>query len=373
MYQLTNQEFDNIFAFYSVINRDYTNFENIVLLSLETLFDLRLTAYAVYKVDNNGGMVVDHIHSNSIRKELLDQYRKKYYLEDALLKKYAQFCYSNTASTYYTDGMMDPGVFDNTEYTRLINNYKIAHQAIIGINGSTGSTIQLVIVFKTEEAGDFTEREKALFQYIGRAFNQSKALYSRNNRQQRKLEAVAAYCDEVSFGFAILDGKGRLIQCNSTFMAYSAKLSSGLTKAEIAKDIIFAVTGKDCLPEKNYFREESHVNGLVITLQKKKILLSNRNENLYFITLQKDKGDRVPELDPINLSSRYGLTRREADVTLLVVKGYNNQEVADELFVGLSTVKTHISNIYGKLSVNSRTEMIRKLRSDEPRRKIVQQ
>jgi len=370
LYQMTKQDYDNIFSFYSVINRDYSNFENIVLLSLGTLFDMHLTAYAVYKVDSNGAMVVDHIKSNSIRKEIIDQYKKKYYLEDALLKKYSQFCYSNTASTYYTDDVMDPVVFENTGYAKFIRSYKIAHQAIIGINGSTGSTIHLILVFKTEEAGDFTEREKELFQYIGRVFNQSRKLYSRDVRQQRKLEAVAAYCDEVPFGFAVLDDRGRLLQCNSAFMTYSAKLSSGLTKAEIARDLIFAVTGKDSLPEDNYFREEAHVNGLVITLQKKKILISNRNENLYFITLQKDKGDRVPELDPLNLSSHYGLTRREADVTLLVVKGYNNQEIADELFIGVSTVKTHISNIYGKLSVNSRTEMIRKLRSDEPKRKF---
>jgi len=368
LYQLTKQDYDHIFTFYSAINSDYSNYENIVLFSLSKIFNIKLAAYGVFKIDSDGVIIVDHIISNSIRGEIIERYKRKYYLEDAFLGNYSQLCYANPDACYFADNLLEQEKYQQSGYVKLLRQSNIGHEALIGVNGSPGNLIHVIKVYKTIESGDFTEREKEIFQYIGKAFNNSKTLYNRFILQQRKLEVVSAYCDEISFGFAILDGKGRLLQSNSAFMDYSAKLSSGLTKAEIAKDIIFAVTGTDKLPEENYFREEAHVNGVIIAMQKKRVILSIRTENLFFITLQKDKGDRVPDIDSLALSSRYGLTRRETEVILLVAKGYNNQEISDELFIGVSTVKTHISNIYSKLSVKSRTEILNKLRTDEPRR-----
>ncbi|WP_113703302.1 response regulator [Nonomuraea lactucae] len=51
------------------------------------------------------------------------------------------------------------------------------------------------------------------------------------------------------------------------------------------------------------------------------------------------------------------LTDRELDVVRLVARGRTNQEVAAELFVSLSTVKTHLGSIQAKLSVRNRVEI----------------
>ncbi|MEU5866101.1 MULTISPECIES: response regulator transcription factor [unclassified Nonomuraea] len=48
------------------------------------------------------------------------------------------------------------------------------------------------------------------------------------------------------------------------------------------------------------------------------------------------------------------LTDRELDVVRLVARGRTNQEVAAELFVSLSTVKTHLGSIQAKLGVRNR-------------------
>lgn len=50
------------------------------------------------------------------------------------------------------------------------------------------------------------------------------------------------------------------------------------------------------------------------------------------------------------------LTNRELEVLLLIAKGYTNQEIADDLFITLKTVKTHVSNILSKLEVKDRTQ-----------------
>lgn len=50
------------------------------------------------------------------------------------------------------------------------------------------------------------------------------------------------------------------------------------------------------------------------------------------------------------------LTARELEVLRLVAQGYANQEIANELFITLKTVKTHVSNILAKLEVADRTQ-----------------
>jgi two-component system, NarL family, response regulator LiaR len=52
------------------------------------------------------------------------------------------------------------------------------------------------------------------------------------------------------------------------------------------------------------------------------------------------------------------LTNREMEILLLMAEGKTNQEIADELFIALKTVKTHVSNILGKLDVADRTQAV---------------
>ncbi|MBJ6360201.1 response regulator [Paenibacillus sp. GCM10012307] len=50
------------------------------------------------------------------------------------------------------------------------------------------------------------------------------------------------------------------------------------------------------------------------------------------------------------------LTEREMDVLQRLAEGKSNQEIADELFIGIKTVKYHITNIFSKLGVDDRTQ-----------------
>lgn len=53
-----------------------------------------------------------------------------------------------------------------------------------------------------------------------------------------------------------------------------------------------------------------------------------------------------------------GLSNREAEVAELVSQGLSNKEVANQLFVTEKTVKFHLTNIYKKMSVKSRAQLI---------------
>ena len=61
---------------------------------------------------------------------------------------------------------------------------------------------------------------------------------------------------------------------------------------------------------------------------------------------------------PVGVS---GITAAEARVAELVAAGRTNREVAGELFMSPKTVEAHLSRIYRKLGVRSRTELAQKL------------
>ncbi|WP_028527169.1 response regulator transcription factor [Runella limosa] len=60
------------------------------------------------------------------------------------------------------------------------------------------------------------------------------------------------------------------------------------------------------------------------------------------------------ELQKLNLSTR------EYEVLQLLAQGYSNAEIAERLFLSLSTIKTHVSNLFVKMDVKSRTQAIEK-------------
>lgn len=78
-----------------------------------------------------------------------------------------------------------------------------------------------------------------------------------------------------------------------------------------------------------------------------------------------------PELSalpgPETLRARYDLTRREAEVALLLAEGLSNDQIAERLFVSPHTTRRHTENVLGKLGLCSRKALALKLFQDDTR------
>ena len=61
-----------------------------------------------------------------------------------------------------------------------------------------------------------------------------------------------------------------------------------------------------------------------------------------------------------SLVSQLELSKRELEILVLLAQGHSNQEIAAKLFVSLSTVKTHIQNLFEKLDVKRRIQAVEK-------------
>lgn len=71
------------------------------------------------------------------------------------------------------------------------------------------------------------------------------------------------------------------------------------------------------------------------------------------IVLQQTEFDRI--------TKEYGISDREKQLLELIVQGKSNDEIKDELFISIHTVKNHVYNLYRKFGVKSRGQLMRLL------------
>jgi DNA-binding CsgD family transcriptional regulator len=75
----------------------------------------------------------------------------------------------------------------------------------------------------------------------------------------------------------------------------------------------------------------------------------------YFMQFSSDENLKLLDI----VSQKHQISKREKEVMDLILQGKSNQEIEEVLFISYSTVKNHIYNIYQKLGVKSRGQMIR--------------
>ena len=105
--------------------------------------------------------------------------------------------------------------------------------------------------------------------------------------------------------------------------------------------------------EENYLRERLSIPFLVFIM--------NGLVSVWFIVY----GDKIGEFKVIkkkinlarDLIEKYKISKREMEVIQLICEGHTNQQIADELFISIETVKDHNSRIYLKTEVKNRTQL----------------
>lgn len=80
----------------------------------------------------------------------------------------------------------------------------------------------------------------------------------------------------------------------------------------------------------------------------------------YFIFQPSTVPGAVTSIPP-SMIAEYQLTEREVDVALYAAQGLTHQQIADKLFIAVSTVRNYSSDMYRKLGVNNKVSLVQKI------------
>lgn len=112
---------------------------------------------------------------------------------------------------------------------------------------------------------------------------------------------------------------------------------------------------------------EIYIGGIALIFTALGIWLAKKLTSPATVIIEKQVLVPVPATQPFQMNEtaleQTGISKREMDVLELMARGMSNQEIAGELFVSLSTVKTHTASIFEKLEVKRRTQAVEKARS----------
>ena len=74
----------------------------------------------------------------------------------------------------------------------------------------------------------------------------------------------------------------------------------------------------------------------------------------YYVDIDSSRTESILEM----LSQEYRISKREREIIELILKGKSNKEIEDILCISFSTVKNHIYNVYQKMGINSRGQLM---------------
>jgi ligand-binding sensor domain-containing protein/DNA-binding CsgD family transcriptional regulator len=66
---------------------------------------------------------------------------------------------------------------------------------------------------------------------------------------------------------------------------------------------------------------------------------------------------------------KFAISKRESEIVRLLLAGKSNKEIEDQLFIAMATVKIHVHNIFQKIKVNSRLQLLLRIQQEEKKLK----
>lgn len=373
MAYLVESDFTNILEFTSRINQNYSDFIGETLRALNELFHLHFSCYVILDKDIHNTFFVREIKSNTMWPVFQELFKHRFYKEDGFLTVLPKLRFSKPDQhAFFWD---DSSNFSkpSRDYLNLLASHDIAYAALVGASPSMYAPMHVLMVYKTASSGPFTEHERELLEFIGQAFSNSIKPYKTWLQMQQTLSGVDHLLDSFEEGYGILSENGTLIYHNHSFF----ELASLLTHESQPDLITQALTAILPLPlESPLLQSQKHgtvfereIDGIVLKQQAEEHFSSCGHEILHYVSVS-HKTKPVSSSSEISSVSteimlKYGLTIRESEVLHLLTGGANNHDIAKALFVSDSTVRSHIRNIYSKLGVSSRMELLSKVQPNK--------
>lgn len=360
---------DNMVSFSSYITKDISQFPLRFREGIQIYFGLD-AVYGIRKIKPNGQVIVCDLKGDG-------RYNRDYYLYKKKLSKNDLFeinlptiIKESESQRKFVWRIQDlgytPEEYWRTEYGQLALKSDIGYRAMIVTPQPLGKYYHGLSIYKRYSQGDFTQEEIEVLDHIANLFNVGFLSYLKSNEHAMVLQLLANELEQLNIQSCVLNSTFDILFETGEFKKHCENilgkiqltdfLGNILDRTEIRQGIIY---------NKTYTFSRLSYRIIVKVFQSQTVLSASDNQLFYiqFIRLSSQNAllqDRcAPSESKIDL---FGLTTREKEVASLLSEDISIDEIAARLYMAKTTVRTHISHIYKKLGVASRSAAVAKLK-----------
>lgn len=298
----------------------------------------------------------------------LDQYWSDYYQDDPgqpvnlpeNLRGKTVVCYSDT---------VEPTAMESGKFNCFLSSHGVTNKATIYLY-EEDICLAGIAMCRRGDIGPFTQDEQDMFQLIGKAVAPHYLAYLRESFLASIADIYRTYYEPGDIGLALVTARAELIEANKPVQVFCRQIADGLLSqtrgsASAASSPLAQVVR---MLIRTHAPVTSSIERTVVVgndrfhcLLKPCMLtgLSTDIHTLYVLRISKetDAGASMPA----SMVKQYQLTNREKEIVDLLISGFGTEQISKTLYISRNTVKNHVSNIFRKMEVGSRIELLGKI------------
>lgn len=358
MGNLTPGDVQKLFQFHATLFQNFNDFITTTLKCLNDIFGYSISTYAIFDDDMNGVRYIRGNYSNYFSRRELDFYEAEGFKSDHSFLN-SKIDYANNASKYiFITEFKDPSIL----YERAMMEKGIKCQIRLGSHSRASAPVHVLSIYRPSRSEPLSEYEAELLSAIGKVFSECVGCFKTYERTQKNLNMYTSSLDEATFGIAFFDPCGNALNYNRLFTTFAAHIAPEKTLPMLVNDLI-NLHQEAIKAEPIQFGHSTTRNicDCQVTVETRQLGRQYDYLPYYRITLSEVPAE-VPVKPAIQKwQTAYHLTVREIEVVQLIQEGLNNTEISEHLYISMSTVKTHIKNIFSKFGVTSRVGLMERL------------
>lgn len=374
---VTKDCFEKVLQFSDYINTNFKHFPIRSLEGIRTCFGYQTVAYTILNRNSSGNVYISDIMGLSFTEERLNSYKEYYFKSDPFIKTIRndliKLDSDEQKHVWHFSDLRRADETTSSKYFSHLRETGLRYQAVLSGRKYRAFPTHVISIFKSEQEGDFTEEELTLLNMAGNVFVSTLKHYLRELDYELRLSAWKRCVDMQKSGLCIFTN---LMPPDETplFTTYKNLLFPGQTTREIIWSLTNNIDPMTVLQDNTpisfhrTYGEQTYQIRLI--KEESQSISDDKNISTYIIMeVFPEEHTTVPSRQSSATQynrnfDKYSFTDRELDVLALLQKGQSNRQIADTLFMSLSTVKTHTGNIYKKLGVSNRGAAISKLAED---------
>ena len=316
-----NQEFINSKVYLLVID-DYEKID--LFLTNQILQETSVNSYGYFEF--SGEFLSD---TNKIYKIYIDQCNDEITNASHLLKQ----CDKSNSIVFIANGT-DTVHFALNDLNQMFCSFKSSRLENVAIHKI--DSVQEVLLSQLQNTKSDSQRNMLFKTY----FKELQKFSITLNEPLAELYSYNLYANKKSFA---RDLYLEDLESSSYYSGLSKRLQKSYPNSRYLSEY------ENDIKQYNVNFTDNSSNIIIISLSS--VLLLSLILNFYLIQKKKVKSSKI--------NYKEILSTQEQNVFELMQKGLSNKEIAEQLFVSISTIKSHINNIYAKLKISSRKDIYR--------------